>query len=119
MKILVLNSGSSSQKSCVYEVGDALPAHPPDPLWQGKIQWKDGVAEIRLRNSQGAELKESLKLASHTAATERLLDMLDSGARAASRPGRNEDPTAESRSGQFDTARSPRLRLVEPSVGAA
>jgi|SRR5580704_6696308 acetate kinase len=79
MKILVLNSGSSSQKSCVYEVGDALPAHPPDPLWQGKIQWKDGVAEIRLRNSQGAELKESLKLASHTAATERLLDMLSSG----------------------------------------
>jgi acetate kinase len=79
MKILVLNSGSSSQKSCVYEVGDALPEHPPDPAWQGKIEWKDGVAEIRLRNSKGAELKESLKLASHTAATERLLDMLSSG----------------------------------------
>jgi len=79
MKILVLNSGSSSQKSCVYEIGDVLPAHPPDPVWEGKIEWKDGEAEIRLRNSQGAALKEGLKIASHAAATERLLDMLSSG----------------------------------------
>jgi acetate kinase len=79
MKILVLNSGSSSQKSCVYEIGDALLAHPPDPLWEAKIEWKDGEAEIRLGNSQGATLKESLKIASHAAATERLLDMLSSG----------------------------------------
>jgi acetate kinase len=79
MKTLVLNSGSSSQKSCVYEIGDALPAHPPDPVWEGKIEWKDGEAEIRLRNSQGATLKESLKIASHAAATERLLDLLSSG----------------------------------------
>jgi acetate kinase len=79
MKILVLNSGSSSQKSCVYDIGDALPAYPPEPAWEGKIAWKDGEAEIRLRNSQGATLKESLKSASHAAATERLLDMLSSG----------------------------------------
>ncbi len=79
MKTLVLNSGSSSQKSCVYEVGNALPAHPPDPVWEGKIEWKDGAAEIRLRNSHGATLKESLKIASHAAATERLLDLLSSG----------------------------------------
>jgi acetate kinase len=79
VKVLVLNSGSSSQKSCVYEIGDALPAHPPDPEWEGKIEWKDGVAELSLRNSQGAALKESLKIASHAPATERLLDMLSSG----------------------------------------
>src|SRR6202161_569888 len=79
MKILVLNSGSSSQKSCVYEIGDVLPAYPPEPAWEGKIEWKDGEAEIRLRNLQGATLKESLKVASHAAATERLLDMLSSG----------------------------------------
>src|SRR5580658_7179605 len=79
MKILVLNSGSSSQKSCVYEMGDVLPAHPPEPVWEGKIEWKDSEAQIRLRNSQGATLKESLKIASHAAATERLLDLLSSG----------------------------------------
>ena len=50
---------------------------------------------------------------------ERLLDMLDSGARAAGRPGRIGDPVGDSRPAQFDTARSTRLRLVEPSVGAA
>jgi acetate kinase len=79
MKILVLNSGSSSQKSCVYEMGDALPAHPPEPVWEGKIEWKNSEAQIRLRNSQGATLNESLKIASHAAATERLLDLLSSG----------------------------------------
>src|SRR5215475_7331259 len=29
MKILVLNSGSSSQKACLYGIGDSLPKHPP------------------------------------------------------------------------------------------
>jgi acetate kinase len=79
MKILVLNSGSSSQKSCVYEIGDAPPAHPPEPVWEGKIEWKDGAAEIRLRNSLDGELKESLKVTSHAEATEHLLHMLSSG----------------------------------------
>lgn len=79
MKILVLNSGSSSQKSCIYEIGDAPPAHPPDPLWEGKIEWKDGVAEMRLQNSHGATLRENLKITSHAKATKRLLDMLPSG----------------------------------------
>src|SRR5580658_3410510 len=64
---------------CVYEMGDVLPAHPPEPVWEGKIEWKDSEAQIRLRNSQGATLKESLKIASHAAATERLLDLLSSG----------------------------------------
>jgi len=78
MKILVLNSGSSSQKNCVYEIGGALPALPPDPVWEGKIEWEDGAAEIRLRNSQDATLREHLKITSHAEATQRLLDMLSS-----------------------------------------
>jgi acetate kinase len=36
MKILVLNAGSSTQKSCLYAF-DNLPLHPPRPLWQGDI----------------------------------------------------------------------------------
>jgi hypothetical protein len=39
MEILVLNSGSSSQKACLYEIGETVPDHPPVPLWQGKIEW--------------------------------------------------------------------------------
>ena len=46
MKILVLNAGSSTQKSCLYELGeDSLPQQPPEPLWQADIDWtgsKDG-----------------------------------------------------------------------------
>ena len=39
MKILVLNSGSSSQKTCLYEIGETLPVDPPACLWEGKIEW--------------------------------------------------------------------------------
>ena len=39
MNVLVLNSGSSSQKSCLYQLGDTLPDDPPLPVWEGKIEW--------------------------------------------------------------------------------
>jgi acetate kinase len=35
MKILVLNSGSSSQKICLYQLGENLPDNPPGCLWEG------------------------------------------------------------------------------------
>ncbi|MEG3436778.1 acetate kinase [Pannus brasiliensis CCIBt3594] len=38
MKILVLNAGSSSQKSCLYAL-DSLPSHPPEPIWKADIDW--------------------------------------------------------------------------------
>ena len=46
MKVLVLNSGSSSQKSCLYEIGDTLPDDPPACVWEGKIEWIDDQAAI-------------------------------------------------------------------------
>lgn len=42
-KILVLNAGSSSHKSCLYEIGSLsgqLRAEPPSPLWQAEIDWQ-------------------------------------------------------------------------------
>ena len=40
MKIIVLNAGSSSQKSCLYDLpGDNLPANPPEPIWEAMIDW--------------------------------------------------------------------------------
>jgi len=50
MKILVLNSGSSSQKSALYELGDALPSDPPEPLWEASIEWSGGSAKTRIRS---------------------------------------------------------------------
>ena len=46
MKILVLNSGSSSQKSFLYELGDKLPLEAPEPLWAATIEWDGDSAEV-------------------------------------------------------------------------
>jgi acetate kinase len=39
MHILVLNAGSSSQKSCLYRLETELPQQPPKPLWEAHIDW--------------------------------------------------------------------------------
>lgn len=79
MKILVLNSGSSSQKSCLYDIGDTLPEHPPAPAWEGKIEWDGNHADIQVRNSPGAHLKDRVKVASRSDAIDQLLDTLWNG----------------------------------------
>jgi acetate kinase len=79
MKILVLNSGSSSQKSCLYDVRNALPEHPPAPAWEGKIEWYGSQADVQVRNSQGAQLKDHVNVASRSDAIDQLLDTLWNG----------------------------------------
>src|ERR1039457_5723223 len=80
MNVLVLNSGSSSQKSCLYEIGNALPDDPPDCIWEGRIEWADGQAEYSIKNSRGASRKEVLPSAgSRGDAIESLLLSLWSG----------------------------------------
>src|SRR6202047_5160734 len=87
MKILVLNSGSSSQKSCLYELGKTLPEHPPAPVWEGKIEWDGSQADIQVRNSQGAQLKNRVQVTSRSHAIRQLLDTLWNGnLRVASSP---------------------------------
>ncbi len=79
MKILVLNSGSSSQKSCFYDIGKTLPEHPPAPFWEGKIEWDGSQADVQVRNSQGAQLKDRVQVASRSHAISQLLDTLWNG----------------------------------------
>ena len=79
MKILVLNSGSSSQKSCLYDIAKTLPAHPLAPTWEGKIEWNGDHADIQAQNSQGSQLKDRVKVASRSHAISQLLDTLWSG----------------------------------------
>ena len=79
MKILVLNSGSSSQKSRLYELGADLPQSPPAPLWEGKIEWRGDRAVLEISNSSGATLKEEMAAGTRQEATARLLDTLTSG----------------------------------------
>lgn len=79
MKILVLNSGSSSQKICLYEVGDHLPDDPPACLWQARIEWKGDSAEIEIKNTHGFAKKIRSEASSRTQATEHLLGQLWKG----------------------------------------
>jgi acetate kinase len=79
MKVLVLNSGSSSQKSCLYEIGDTLPDEPPGCIWEGKIEWADDKAEYSIKNSRGVSRKDLIPAASRAEAIERLLHSLWSG----------------------------------------
>jgi len=87
MNVLVLNSGSSSQKSCLYEIGDTLPTDAPSCVWQGEIEWADGKAEYSIRNSRGVSRKNLPSVGSRAEAIERLLESLWSGeTQAISRP---------------------------------
>lgn len=79
MKILVLNSGSSSQKSYLYEIGEPLPERAPAPLWQGKIDWEGERAVVEVRNAAGGLLKEQVTSRDRVAATARLLKALSDG----------------------------------------
>jgi acetate kinase len=79
MKILVLNSGSSSQKSYLYEIGEPLPERAATPLWQGKIQWQGERAVVEVRNAAGGSLKEEVTSRGRVEATGRLLNALSEG----------------------------------------
>ena len=79
MKILVLNSGSSSQKSALYEISGALSGHPPAAVWEGKIEWNANQADIQAQNEQGTQLKGRVKVTSRANAIDQLLDTLWNG----------------------------------------
>src|SRR5450755_3009842 len=79
MKVLVLNSGSSSQKSCLYDIADVLPENPPAWLWQGTIEWKGEAGEAQIKNGRGFSRKEQIKVSSRAEATAHLLDTLWKG----------------------------------------
>src|SRR5882724_8128998 len=79
MKVLVLNSGSSSQKSSLYQMDEILPNDPPTPLWEGKIEWRDRIAEAEVKNSRGVVQKNRTKVSSRAEAVEHLLGTLTNG----------------------------------------
>jgi acetate kinase len=83
MKVLVLNSGSSSQKSSLYQMDETLPDDPPTSLWQGKIEWRDKVAEAEIKNARGVVQKNRAKVSSRAEAVEHLLGTLTDGDRSA------------------------------------
>jgi acetate kinase len=83
MKILVMNAGSSSQKSCLYDVPDIdLPEQPPVSIWEAQIDWthQQGVAELKVTTPTGAVLKEEVPFQVRSPVVIHMLDTLWSGA---------------------------------------
>lgn len=64
MKVLVLNAGSSSQKSCLYDLpDDQLLSQAPEPLWEAMIDWT--VAEDKgLLTVKANGIKQKIELSS-------------------------------------------------------
>lgn len=52
MKILVLNSGSSSQKTALFDLQRELQA-PESPIWQAEIDWQGNEAFVTINRPQG------------------------------------------------------------------
>ncbi len=80
MKILVLNAGSSSQKSCLYQLDNTLPELPPPPLWEAKVDWTKhpGMAELEVK-TRGTVLEEELQTTSRPDVIANMLETLWSG----------------------------------------
>jgi acetate kinase len=79
MKILVINSGSSSVKASVYEIGRSLPDNAPPAMWEARIEWLDKHAELVVKNSSGAVHKDQITVASREQAGRDLLSTLWTG----------------------------------------
>lgn len=79
----MLNSGSSSQKSSLYQINEAPSGDPPTPLWEGKIEWHDKIAEAEVKNARGVVQKNRAEVSSRAEAVEHLLSTLSYGDRRA------------------------------------
>ena len=78
MKVLVLNAGSSTQKSCLYEIGESLPNSPPEPIWEAKIEWtgQSDTECLKVKTSQGRSIEERLPTNDRMKAIAQMLNTL-------------------------------------------
>ena len=81
MKILILNAGSSSQKSCLYDLENVLPDTPPEPIWEASIDWThhQGFAEIKVKPQHSKVLEEEIVATSRSEIITHMLETLWSG----------------------------------------
>ncbi|MEL6552806.1 MAG: acetate kinase [Cyanobacteria bacterium J06621_11] len=81
MKILVLNAGSSSQKSCLYDIKGTLPDEPPAPLWEAQIDWipQQQSAKLIAETHTGEKYAETVSSPSREETLSDLLNLLHQG----------------------------------------
>jgi acetate kinase len=82
MMVLVLNAGSSSQKSCLYSLGELLPDTPTEPLteplWSAHLDWTvaDDHGVLTVKSN---DIKQELFITQRDTALEVLLKTLIEG----------------------------------------
>ena len=77
MLVFVLNAGSSSQKSCLYDFGKSIPDNSLKPIWEAGIDWKlerEGVLTVKSKNIQ-----QEIQINNRDAALKVLLNTLVEG----------------------------------------
>lgn len=81
MKILVLNGGSSSFKSSLFEITGQPGPEAGRPLWEARVDWQQhtGVAEVRVSTRSGAAVKKSIPVRSPLESLDPVMAMLWSG----------------------------------------
>jgi acetate kinase len=81
VKILVLNAGSSSQKSCLYDLSAPLPLLPPEMIWEAHVDWTHtpGTAEIKVKTASGKAIHETLSNSDRPTILRKILETLWQG----------------------------------------
>ncbi|MEB3293446.1 MAG: acetate kinase [Synechococcales bacterium] len=76
MKVLVLNAGSSSQKSCLYEIPTTgCPIEAPSPLWEAQIDWGT-TAQVQIKTAGGQTCQMNLPTTDRTTVMQQVLQTL-------------------------------------------
>lgn len=80
MKVLVLNSGSSTQKMALFELDErSASADPVPPLWEGKLEWDGEQQSLNVRTAKGKESHQQSRKVDGAAAVKEVLRMLWQG----------------------------------------
>lgn len=82
MKILVLNAGSSSHKSCLFDLSRGVPTdQAPIPVWRGQLDWthQAGMVELVARTDAGESIKQVLPIHHRPEGIQALLKTLIAG----------------------------------------
>jgi len=80
MKVLVLNAGSSSQKSGLYDLNEPLAIEPLDPVWEAQIDWtaQSGKAVLKIK-ANGTKLERTIESSDRATDTLQMLKTLSEG----------------------------------------
>jgi acetate kinase len=81
LKILVLNTGSSTHKISLYDIGPSFPKHPSEPIWNGVCAWvkNSHTASLHVTSFNGSTLKQSVEVKETYEGVKRLLDAMTNG----------------------------------------